>query len=205
MSPGRKSRATPSILYKRTAIMQIPPFTPGSSRLRIALLACALALPAAARAAPAEPRFLCSADEQVVFGCALGNKKQVSVCASPQMTATTGYLQYRYGTPAKVELAFPAERKPPKGLFFFANTGFSGGGASELHFRIGEYDYFVYDSTVRTNFKAGEPNNPAFSAGVVTRLKGKRLSGQTCTNDASLGSAVYDQVEKEEFDYDVLP
>jgi hypothetical protein len=176
------------------------------SALRLTpLLLCALALLPAEGAGAAESRFLCSADEKVVFGCTLPNKKQVSVCTAPRLTVSEGYLQYRYGTPAKIELEYPAQRVPPKGLFHFGSTGFSGGGASELHFKIGEYDYFVYDSTVRTNFKAGEPNNPAFSAGVVTRLKGKRLSAQRCTNDASLGQVLYEQIEKEEFDDDVLP
>jgi len=42
----------------------------------------------------------------VINGCSLG-KKMVSVCASNDFSASSGYLQYRFGQKDTLELAFP--------------------------------------------------------------------------------------------------
>ncbi len=52
----------------------------------------------------------CSADEQTLFSCQLKNKKTVSLCASDDFSATSGYLQYRFGKVGKVELALPKDK-----------------------------------------------------------------------------------------------
>ena len=59
-----------------------------------------------ALAETSEQRFLCSTEETLLFGCDSG-PKMISVCASPGFSATTGYVQYRFGTPGKIELSYP--------------------------------------------------------------------------------------------------
>jgi hypothetical protein len=147
----------------------------------------------------ASPASLCTADEQVVFACQLKNKKMASLCASKVLNASAGYVQYRFGTPKSVELAYPAQRALPKGHFYISSTMYSGGGASRVRFKNGDAEYFLFDSTIRTNFKAGEPNNPAFEAGIEVKQKGRPASVRYCVNDASNSSVAYEQFEKEAF------
>jgi hypothetical protein len=51
---------------------------------------------------------LCDKTEKVVFSCQLENKKTVSLCSSPNLSKSTGYMVYRYGSNMKsIELAYP--------------------------------------------------------------------------------------------------
>ena len=50
----------------------------------------------------------CKSDERVVFSCPFKNGKTASLCASSDLSQTTGTLQYRYGPTGKTpELVFP--------------------------------------------------------------------------------------------------
>lgn len=84
------------------------------------LAACAvvLHLPAIAdkppqgarRAGAAAMPGLCNGPEVVVFSCRLRTDKWVGLCASPELSITSGYLQYRFGKPNALELEFPQAR-----------------------------------------------------------------------------------------------
>src|SRR5258706_2400818 len=68
---------------------------------------------------PGEPQTnsLCAKDERLIFSCPVKRAaKIVSVCASKDLTNDHGYLQYRFGVPGKIELAYPQDRqrKPAK-------------------------------------------------------------------------------------------
>lgn len=88
---------------------------------------------------------LCNQQEQVIFSCSL-DKKMVSVCASNDLSANSGYLQYRFGQKSKIELNVPAlPRSAPAAQFVQARTlMFSGGGGGYLRFIDGSYNYIVY-------------------------------------------------------------
>jgi hypothetical protein len=63
-------------------------------------------------AAPVAAATLCQPDEQVLFSCAVKLKDRiVSLCAAKDLSATKGYLQYRFGTSGKIELQFPETRE----------------------------------------------------------------------------------------------
>jgi hypothetical protein len=151
------------------------------------------------------PNHLCKTGERVIFGCSLPNKKLVSLCASGDFGAASGYLQYRYRTAKKIELAFPSDLAAPKGKFYFSRAMFSGGGASRIRFVIDGNEYFVFESTIRTNFKPGEPNDPEFSSGVFTRRNGKVTSTHRCKDEVSVNDDVSTLLDNEPFDYDVNP
>lgn len=153
----------------------------------------------------AETRSLCRSDEQTVFACTLTNKKHVALCASKPLTPTTGYVQYRYGTLRSIELEYPTKREPPHGKFFFSTVMYSGGGASTVRFQSGPYEYFVFDKVVRTNFTPGEPNDPAFDAGVATRQMGKSPTVRHCVDDAANSDLAYTRFDREEYDETVIP
>lgn len=91
----------------------------------------------------AEP--LCDTQEQVIFSCSLG-KKTVSVCASHDFSASSGYLQYRFGQKDALELAFPdlTEAVPASQYVQARTLMFSGGGGGYLRFINGEHQYIVY-------------------------------------------------------------
>ncbi|SEQ39149.1 hypothetical protein SAMN05421510_10461 [Nitrosomonas ureae] len=87
----------------------------------------------------------CQIQEQVIFSCSVG-EKTVSVCASKNFSAHSGYLQYRFGSLGMSELIFPAmNASDPVTQFIRARTWiFAGGGGGYLRFINGQYHYIVY-------------------------------------------------------------
>ncbi|MBS0586901.1 MAG: hypothetical protein JSS37_02860 [Proteobacteria bacterium] len=87
----------------------------------------------------------CREQERIVFSCSLG-KKTVSVCASADLSATGGYLQYRFGQKGGLELAFPdLTQATPAASHVQARTlMFAGGGGGYLRFVNGTHHYIVY-------------------------------------------------------------
>ncbi|WP_421238259.1 hypothetical protein [Aeromonas jandaei] len=63
---------------------------------------------------------LCGSQEQVYVSCTLENKKIVSFCGVPvgDKNKDMTLVQYRYGTPKKIELKYPEEAMSPEGIFF---------------------------------------------------------------------------------------
>ena len=113
----------------------------------------------------------CTSPEQTLFFCEAG-RKQIAVCG---VTDAKGdrIAQYRYGSDT-AEIVLGGGR--------FASVPYSGGGEAQIEFPNGSTRYIVYSRTVRTNFKAGEPNNPEFTDGVMVVRGGKVQSDKQCTS-----------------------
>ncbi len=78
-----------------------------AGRLAAWVLISVLVMPHAYAKEKAVPTH-CTADERVVFSCPFKHGKTASLCASAELTKTTGTLQYRYGLVGKKpELMFP--------------------------------------------------------------------------------------------------
>lgn len=61
---------------------------------------------------------LCTASEVVVYSCVLSARKVVSLCASQNAGADTGYMQFRLGRDrSSLEMEFPREKTPAKDHF----------------------------------------------------------------------------------------
>lgn len=119
---------------------------------------------------------LCTADEQVAFSCHVG-RKIASLCASKKLSKTEGYVQYRFGLPAKVEMTYPEQiGVHPSRTFKWGVLGFSGGGTDYYRFSNHGYDYVVY-----SGFGKGWTQE-----GVVVEKDGRRLQSLVC-KDAALG------------------
>jgi hypothetical protein len=103
--------------------------------------AWSLALPLLALIAPAwaADRTLCQASEKVLWSCHAA-KKTYSVCASADLSAAKGYLQYRAGSPDKLEFTFPAARAHPAGRFHFETAAHGG----RLSFSNANVTYTIY-------------------------------------------------------------
>ena len=57
---------------------------------------------------------------------------------------------------------------------------YSDGGEAQIQFSNGDTNYIVFSRMVRTNFKQGEPNNPAISDGVLVERSGELLALRIC-------------------------
>ncbi len=76
---------------------------------RIFLVAAFIALPNVVCAEPVVTH--CTDNEQTLFSCILKKHKTVSICASKDMSPTSGYMQYRFGKLGKVEITIPKSQK----------------------------------------------------------------------------------------------
>ncbi|HEY5838618.1 MAG TPA: hypothetical protein VIT19_06235 [Pyrinomonadaceae bacterium] len=132
------------------------------SRLVIALLlvACAGAIalngrgalnPASAQSPNTSPgalqvSTLCAKTERVIFACVLRRPaKIVSVCASKDLTRDTGYVQYRFGSPAKIELEYPKDRTGTQQKFEYTHYMRALVDLNEINFSVDGVDYSVVD------------------------------------------------------------
>ena len=157
----------------------------------------AVALLSQAAVAAAAEKSLCEAGETPLFQCTIKGK-QVSLCAAGASKDDAGKLQYRFGTAQKIELSYPDTPQPASGKFFKSETGYSGGGEERIRFKNGDYEYFLFERTVRTGFGSG-PNNPEFSAGIITR-HGKTVTTRLCARDGAMKPASR-VLPEEEFAY----
>jgi hypothetical protein len=73
--------------------------------------------PDGAAAQKTAAKSLCAANEQTIWSCATTKNKIASVCASKDLTADKGYLQYRFGLSGKIELEFPQKREGSQKAF----------------------------------------------------------------------------------------
>jgi hypothetical protein len=79
------------------------------------LLLCSIAISPVAHA-ESSPTW-CAGNEYTAFNCRIGHKV-VSVCASPHLSQSRGYVQYRFGQPGKaMELAYPDVAARPDTVF----------------------------------------------------------------------------------------
>jgi len=114
----------------------------------------------------------CSAQEQIVFSCSLG-KKMVSVCASNDFSANSGYLQYRFGLKGAPELVFPdlTEAAPAASYVQARTLMFAGGGGGYLRFINGQHHYIVY-TAIGKRWGAKD--------GVAVEKNGQRIASLEC-------------------------
>jgi len=133
----------------------------------------------------------CMAQEEVVFNCAVGQKR-VSVCAAGNAPGMYARLQYRFGKAGigeQPELKLPADEvpatKPATKPASGGSLAFSGGGAAWLRFSKPPYAYVVYTGIGKWG-RAGEVME---KQGVVVERGGKAISTLKCSGrvDSLLG------------------
>lgn len=106
-----------------SAVASVRSRRPATRRPRARLAASALLAVSACASDPGPDRgaSLCAADEAVVFSCATdAGGKLASLCSSPGLDRDTGYLQYRFGAPGRIELAHPEELAGSASAFLYA-------------------------------------------------------------------------------------
>lgn len=110
----------------------------------------------------------CRSGESAIHQCRTTAGKALAICSAGGATAT-----YRYGS-AKPEIEVESGR--------WARVGYSGGGELQIAFDNGDTTYVVFSRTIRTNFTADKPNNPAMSDGVIVLRQGKFAGMQLCAD-----------------------
>lgn len=119
-----------------------------------------------------ENNSLCRSNEQTLFTCPTKSNKIASICASKNLSATSGYMQYRFGQPQNIELSYPSEQTPPNKAFMGRSQMFSGGGGIYLRFSKNNDDYILYSGIG----KGWEIN------GIILLQNGKFISYIPCIN-----------------------
>jgi hypothetical protein len=160
----------------------------------VAVLAALVSTPGDARRRhlAAAPQSLCKQGEQVLFQCRV-DRRTAALCAGAGPEGR--FVQYRFGRPGALELAFP--ERGSAGLSR-ARTAYSGGGELQVNFRTGGHLYVLYSRTVRTGFGA-EGNQPDFQAGIAV-VRGKRMiSDRRCTDADDFASSPDDLLPQGEF------
>ena len=119
-----------------------------SSILVASVVICIVAVTAASgpNAAQMQRGSLCESTEKIVFSCTVGKTaKLVSLCSSQELTKDRGYLQYRFGTPGKIELEFPNQREQTQSAFKYSHYFRAQIDRTEISFASGGYQYAIFD------------------------------------------------------------
>lgn len=131
---------------------------------------------------------LCTSSEKIIFTCGTKNNKVISLCASKNLTAAAGYMQYRFGVPGKTpEMTFPAVVAHPGNYFFSGSQMYSGGGAAYLKFRNGRYIYTVFTGSGKGWEKEGVVVNGSGSKSVFIPCKSSSTS--------EIGPVLFEQIK----------
>lgn len=94
-----------------------------------------------------QPNSLCTKGEHIIFSCRLKRPaKIVSLCASKDLARKRGYLQYRFGLPARVELEFPKDRKGTQEQFQYTHYFRFQVDLTEINFSIDGNQYQIFDA-----------------------------------------------------------
>ncbi|MFC0577638.1 hypothetical protein [Paraburkholderia solisilvae] len=91
----------------------------------------------------AEEATLCQSHEEIYFSCASENKI-ISLCASGNVSPENGYVQYRFGTPDRIELQFPDAPYSPSNRFLISDIVGGNLNFTHIKFKIDGYDYVIY-------------------------------------------------------------
>jgi hypothetical protein len=93
---------------------------------------------------------LCTSDEDVYFSCEIEDTNEpVSIFAAGSTSPNDGYVQYRYGTNAKIDFQYPAARVPSGNHFSIVDVSRSAAGTgTHLKFKNGDYQYVVSNALV---------------------------------------------------------
>jgi hypothetical protein len=130
---------------------------------------------------------LCRSQETTYFNCTVG-KKLVSLCASRDLSAKSGTLQYRFGLPSKPpELEYPKTPDLAAKHFTEYDSWFAKGGTQALGFSIGSYSYSIYETHSAFGYNG---------AGVIISKAGVRTQLLECQHAKMDGGTFYSEASK---------
>lgn len=158
--------------------MKLYKISPVTFAFRFTLVVIVSSIPIGAKATTAQPS-LCKENEEIFFSCA-SKFNVISICASPNASATQGHLTYRFGRIGQpVELEYPSASIVPADAFKFARENGTKGGSEQLAFSIGEFTYTLYSH----HWSAAA--DPQWESGVSVENDGKQVAIIRCTDPES--------------------
>lgn len=130
------------------------------------------------KAAPSalQANSLCARSEHVIFSCRvkpspkrsqISPLKIASLCASTDLDKESGYLQYRFGLPGKIELEFPSSRTGTQLMFQYTHYMRFQVDLTEITFQLDGYEYQIFDAY------NGEEKPAVSEQGVKVTMPGK--------------------------------
>lgn len=146
-----------------------------AQRGRCVLQAVLLMWPAFAMAA--EPT-LCTSGERVYFSCQVATGKVVSLCGLiSEMDSAESWLQYRFGRPRHIELAFPTRRRG-------SLTQFSGESRAGAGVRLHSVEFTNRDSRYQIESSYSSLTGDSFLGVRVTPSRSQQPVELPCTSAA---------------------
>lgn len=129
---------------------------------------------------------LCEKGEDIYISCAFNSSldqdnylgKVASICAKANTSPDSGYVQYRFGKPsysigpARIELQYPEQKIPPKGIFTIYNSSNSESNGVALRFARGKYLY-SFESINPLSYKVVASKNNEWIFNKDCNLPGK--------------------------------
>ena len=113
-------------------------------------LSLLLAAVAASQAHAAHAQSLCAKDETTYFSCPASHGRSINLCGKSAQT-----LQYRFGKPGRVELAFPARPEEGADAFRYAHYSRFQVDRFELRFDNAGTEYVLFDYVESNRREAG--------------------------------------------------
>lgn len=139
----------------------------------------------------------CKADEEVIFNCPMQGKsaRVLSICGSKAWGPDKGQVQYRFGKPGKVELAYPTTNIKPRDAFRGSLKTSNLRIKEEQHrsedytlsFFINKNEYKIYSSSKQISkkkyFGLSDDVQVTLSQGVEVQTPGKTIKLNCKTPD----------------------
>jgi hypothetical protein len=119
---------------------------------------------------------LCDSSEEIVLSCQIKKSDKIlSICRSKPLTATTGYLQYRYGRRGAIEMTYPVSKTETQGAFRLQTNTHAEVFDTWFTFKSGKFVYSIYS----IEDHGTKDKRPVFRHGVNV-TSGKIASSKEC-------------------------
>jgi len=87
----------------------------------------------------------CAPEEKTIFSGDIRRSSRVLlICASKLLSKNEGYIQYRFGTPGKIELEYPDSREGSQSKFTYLHYFRANVDRTEVGFKKGQHEYSVF-------------------------------------------------------------
>jgi hypothetical protein len=116
---------------------------------------------------------LCVAKEQIIWTCTTTKNKIASVCASKNLTAEKGYVQYRFGSIGKVELELPKSQTGSQKFFKYSRYTRPLVTMLSLTFENNGFNYEIHDDD-------NSEEKPPVQASSIDVTNGDKSSSINC-------------------------
>lgn len=110
---------------------------------------------------------LCLPFEEVYFSCRIG-EKIMSLCAVGNVSPDNGYVKYRFGTAENIELEYPDESIPSRGVFSISDINLGRIGFVQVKFHRNDHDYVIFGG---------------YSEGIYVQKAGKLVVRHGCESE----------------------